>query len=200
MKSKKRTATLDAPKRFISTFDAARTCGVSVFSVQRWFDEGLLRGAKLPGGRRLIDPSSLDQFMRKHALKSSERGSDVLRVLVVEDDPPLLEILKDCLAAAGGFIVETATGGLSAGLKIADFRPHCLVLDVMLEDVPGPTIVREIRQSQVGAAMRIIAISGKAMDKDIEEVMDAGANAYLQKPFKMEVLVKSLRMKRTIRP
>ena len=73
MKSK-RTATLDAPKRFISTFDAARTCGVSVFSVQRWFDEGLLIGAKLPGGRRLIDPASLDQFMRKHALKSNERG------------------------------------------------------------------------------------------------------------------------------
>ena len=198
MKSK-RTATLEVAKRYISTFDAARTCGVSVFSVQRWFDEGLLTGAKLPGGRRLIEPSSLDQFMRKHALKAGERGSDKLRVLVVEDEAPLLEVIKDGLAADGSFIVETATCGLTAGLKIADFRPDCLVLDVMLEDIPGPAIVREIRKSQVGSAMRIVAISAQAKDKDIEEVMNAGANAYLEKPFKMGALVKSLRMKRTIR-
>jgi len=194
-----RSATLDVPKRFITTFDAARTCGVSVFSIQRWFDEGLLRGAKLPGGRRLIDPSSLDQFMRKHSLKSSERGPNVLRVLVVEDDPLLLDAIQDGLAAAGGFAVETATCGLSAGLKIADFQPHCLVLDVMLEDVPGSAIVREIRKSQVGASMRIIAISAKAKDKDIQEVINAGANDYLRKPFKMADLIKTIRLKRTIR-
>ena len=54
------TATAGPSSGYLSTIAAAKLCGVSVFSVQRWFDEGILAGARLPGGRRRIDAKSLD--------------------------------------------------------------------------------------------------------------------------------------------
>ena len=136
--------------------------------------------------------------MRKHDLKRNIRVANALKVLIVDDDLKLLEIIKDGLAQAGGFMVQTATCGLDAGLKIADFQPDAIVLDVLLEDVPGAAIVQRIRASQVGAATRIVAISGRCKDSDVQEILDAGANTYLKKPFSSAALVKAIRAKRTV--
>jgi len=184
---------------YVSTIAAARLCGVSVFSIQRWFDEGLLTGAKLPGGRRRIDAKSLDAFIKKHVvLASGNPNLDQRRVLVVEDDAKLLEVMREGLVASG-FLVRAATSGLEAGLALADFHPDCVVLDVMLEDLPGATIVRQIRGAQAGRAARIVAISGKAGSHDVQEILAAGANAYLKKPFTQAELLKAISSRQSAR-
>lgn len=59
-------------KKAVSTIQAAKMCNVSVFSIQRWFDSGLLKGGKLPGGKRLIDVESLQKFIEEHKIKTEE--------------------------------------------------------------------------------------------------------------------------------
>ncbi len=182
-----------APRGFISTIEAARLCGVSIFSIQRWFDAGLLTGAKLPGGRRRIRRESLDEFMRKHIISTPHAEQhESLRVLLVDDDARLLGAMREGLLQHGGFVVRSATSGMEAGLAINEFRPDCIVLDVMLEDVPGASIVRQVRESQVGKTTRIVAISGRASDSARQEILDAGANAYLAKPFAIADLIKAI--------
>jgi len=197
--AKKRTPTSggtvpERPSQHVSTLEAARILGVSTFSVQRWFDEGLLSGARLPGGKRRIAAESLRRFMQEHGiLPAHAEAPDRLRVLLVEDDARLLEIMKDVLGETGEFLVQTATGGLDAGLAIAEFNPDAVVLDVMLEDVPGSAVVRRLRQSSLGRSVRIVAISGRAAPDDVAEIKAAGADIFLAKPFEPRDLLKALR-------
>lgn len=181
--------------QYVSTLEAARICGVSTFSIQRWFDEGLLIGARLPGGKRKIQIESLKRFMQEHGLLPNETAKgDRMRVLLIEDDANLLEVMKEYLAQSGEFLVQTATNGLDAGLALAEFKPDAIVMDVMLEDIPGPALVSRIRQSPVGRSIRIVAISGKTSAEDVREIKAAGANTFLPKPFEMRELVKSLKL------
>ncbi len=181
--------------QYVSTLEAAKICGVSTFSIQRWFDEGLLVGARLPGGKRRIEADSLRRFMAEHGLlPSASSTGDRARILLVEDDAKLLDVMRDALSEGNRLLVQTASTGLDAGLALAEFKPDVIVLDVMLEDVPGPALVRRIRQSPVGRSVRIVAISGKAGPEDIREMKAAGANAFLPKPFEMRELLKALQI------
>jgi len=181
--------------QYVSTLEAARICGVSTFSIQRWFDEGLLIGARLPGGKRKIQIESLKRFMQEHGLLPNETAKgDRMRVLLIEDDANLLEVMKEYLAQTGEFLVQTATNGLDAGLALSEFKPDAIVMDVMLEDIPVPALVSLIRQSPVGRSTRIVAISVKTSAEDVREIKAAGANTFLPKPFEMRELVKSLKL------
>ena len=195
MKHKKSsgTAVLTPPNSAagsVSTMQAARMCGVSTFSVQRWFDQGMLQGTTLPGGRRRISGASLERFMKKHIVPGSGReDAGLTKALIVDDDAKLLSVMKDTLEAGGKYALRTASSGLEAGLAVAEFQPDVLIIDVMLEDVPGPLIVRRIRESAAGRNMRIVAISGKASDGEVKDVKAAGADTFLRKPFRMAELV-----------
>jgi len=189
----------DPDEKYLSTKTAARLLNVSIFSVQRWFDAGLLTGSQLPGGRRRITASSLDLFMKKHSLipqSLTSRGRK--RVLVVDDDARLQDILKDGLEQTGKYAVRNAVSGLEGGLAVAEFLPDVMVIDVMLDDVYGPTVVRRIRETKAGRIVRIVAISGKASPADVRDVLESGANAFLRKPFSLADLIKAIESKRTV--
>lgn len=194
MRTRKRSiASSESAPDYVTTRQAAKLCGVSIFSVQRWFDEGLLHGSTLPGGWRRIALSSLNAFMRKYnIIPSTGDQAHLHRVLLVDDDAKLLSIVKDALASAGKYRVQTAATGLEAGMAVMEFKPDSVVLDVMLEDVPGAQIVRRIRESQVGRSIRIVAISGSAAAADRREILAAGANSYFVKPFAIAELIKAL--------
>lgn len=182
---------------YISTLQAARMCGVSVFSIQRWFDEGLLIGATLPGGRRRIASASLEAFMKKHIITATGASeADATRILLVDDDARLLSVMRESLEGHGGCLVRAAASGLEAGLALSEFRPEVIVLDVLLEDVPGQILVKRIRESQAGRTVRIVAISGKASEADERGIQQAGANAFLRKPFTMADLVKAIGLRK----
>ena len=179
---------------YVSTLDAASMLGVSIFSVQRWFDEGLLKGGRLPGGKRRILAASLHRFMQDHGVSPrAPKGSDKSRILLVDDDARLLESMRDALTDTGEFVLQTASSGLDAGLAFAEFQPDVVVLDVLLDDVHGATLVKRIRQSPIGRQTRIVAISGKATPEDIREIKTAGANAFLSKPFGSRELLSAIR-------
>ena len=96
-------------------------------------------------------------------------------------------------------MVRTAVSGLEAGIALSQFQPQTLVLDIMLEDIPGAQLVRRIRESQHGRTIRIVAISGKAGASDVDEIISAGANAYLKKPFQIADLIKAIESKRVVK-
>jgi len=203
MPTKKKTTRLYTPSSSgpgsdtISTLQAARMCGVSVFSIQRWFDDGLLTGGTLPGGRRRIAMTSLEAFMKKHVITAAPAASgSSTRILLVDDDARLLGVMKDGLDAAGGSLVRVASSGLEAGLAMGDFKPDVLVFDMQLEDVPGSILIKRLRESSAGRSTRIVAITAKASDADAKSFLTAGANAVLHKPFGTAELLKAIGLRR----
>ena len=120
-------------------------------------------------------------------LPVARRNSDLAdrRVLVVEDDPTVLEVAATYLQAAG-FIVDTATDGFGALDAAARLQPDLIVLDRMLPGIDGTDVCRRIRAS---SSVPIILLTALGSTEDRIDGLEAGADDYLAKPFSPRELV-----------
>jgi excisionase family DNA binding protein len=180
-------------KAVFTTGEVAGICKVSQQTVIRCFDNGRLRGFRVPGSRfRRIPRESLIQFMKENEIPLDQLETGKKRVLVVDDEPAIVEMLVELLERDGRFEVATATNGFDAGLQAREFRPHVMVLDYMLPDVNGNKVVRSIREDRSLQDVRIIIVSGVVNREDVATLLDSGADDFLQKPFSIEQLVKRI--------
>jgi DNA-binding response OmpR family regulator len=113
------------------------------------------------------------------------------RVLLVDDDTPLRESLKEQLDLQGEFIVADAATG-AAGLEKAKTElPDLVILDVGLPDLDGREVCRLMRKA--GVRCPIIMLTGHDGEADEILGLEAGANDYVTKPFKFSVLLARIR-------
>jgi two-component system, OmpR family, phosphate regulon response regulator PhoB len=116
-------------------------------------------------------------------MKAMER-----RVLVVEDEPDLTELLAFNLQA-GGYKVETANTGARALAEIDTFVPDLVLLDLMLPDMLGTEICRRIRAQADKAQPAVIMLTAKGEEIDRVVGFEVGADDYVVKPFSMRELL-----------
>ncbi len=181
-------------KKIFTTGEAAEVCKVSQQTIIRCFDAGRLNGFRVPGSRfRRIPREELIRFMHDNDIPTDilEGGSET-RVLVVDDDPNILELFKDAFEMRPGFNVATASTGYDAGLMTEQFKPHLIILDYMLPDVNGNIVCQRIREHDDLAQTKIIFISGVIDQDEIQSLLRAGADAFLKKPFNIEELMRKV--------
>lgn len=121
---------------------------------------------------------------------TSAGGSEGLSILYVEDDPLAAAEVQELAARQGDLVTWESSG--SAGLLSAgrgDF--DVIILDRMLPDIDGMTILRRLRESGVGTPVLMLSALGRTIDR--AEGLDAGADDYLAKPFEAEELLARLR-------
>ena len=111
------------------------------------------------------------------------------RVLVVDDDPALRELLADYLGASG-FVVDAAADGVQMRQRIATARPDVLVLDLMLPGEDGLSLARELRRT---SNLPILMLSARGEEIDRVVGLEVGADDYLAKPFGPRELLARLR-------
>jgi len=110
------------------------------------------------------------------------------RVLVIEDEADLREVLQYNLAQAGHRPFAAATG--EAGLKLAlEVRPDIVLLDLMLPDLPGTSIVKSLRREPQTQTVPIIMVTAKAEEVDRIVGFELGADDYVTKPFSVRELM-----------
>lgn len=178
-------------KAVYTTGEVAEICNVSQQTVIRCFDSGRLRGFRVPGSRfRRIPRESLIQFMKENSIPLDRLDIGKKRVLVVDDDEAIIEMLVELLERDGRFEVQTATTGFEAGLRTREFHPDVIVLDYMLPDLNGNAVVRSIREDASLTDIKIIVVSGVVNREDVQRLLDGGADDFLQKPFSIEQLVR----------
>ncbi len=177
-------------KRVFTTGEVADICKLSQQTVIRCFDSGRLHGYRVPGSRfRRIPREALIQFMKEHNIPLDQLETGKIRVLVVDDDPNIVEMLVDLLERDGRFEVDTALTGFDAGLKTRSFRPDVVVLDYMLPDINGNVVCRTIRSDELLKNVRIIIVSGVVDRDQVQKLLDDGADDFIQKPFIIKDLV-----------
>ena len=114
---------------------------------------------------------------------------ELVRILIVEDDPTIRTILEMALLGAGYVHVTSAARG-DEGLDLAKARkPDLVLLDIMLPGLDGLTVCRRICETPSLAATRIIMLTARTQDEDIVRGLEAGADDYVTKPFDREVLL-----------
>jgi two-component system OmpR family response regulator len=112
------------------------------------------------------------------------------RLLVVDDEPNIVDLLATSLRFAG-FEVATAKNG-SEALRVAEtFRPDLLVLDVMMPGLDGFTVVRRLRQDGINAP--VVFLTAKDATEDKVTGLTLGGDDYVTKPFSLEEVVARIR-------
>ena len=174
-----------------TTGEAAEVSRLSQQTIIRSFDAGRLQGYRVPGSRfRRIPRDSLIAFLRENNLPMDALNkSGLRRLLVVDDDPEVLAFLDEVLRDDGRFEVRLATCGYEAGLVSAVFEPELILLDYMLPDINGDRVCKLIRENPRLAGTRVLVISAAATTAEVERLMEAGADDFLQKPFSMADLL-----------
>ncbi|MEM1330489.1 MAG: response regulator [Planctomycetota bacterium] len=182
-----------ADKKVFTTGEAAQLCKVSQQTIIRCFDSGRLQGFRVPGSRfRRIPREELLKFMRANGIPTETLDPGPKRILVVDDDPGIVSLLEDLLGRDRRFQVRSAATGYDAGLLTEAFRPHAVVLDYMLPDLNGDLVCRRLREHDHHAETRVVFVSGVIEDDEVDRLMQAGADAFLKKPFDISQLVGKL--------
>ena len=114
------------------------------------------------------------------------------RILIVEDDPDIAQLVVRYLDKAG-FITERAASGREALAAIAAKAPDLLVLDLMLPQVDGLEVCRLVRANETTAGMPIIMLTARAEESERIVGLELGADDYLAKPFSPNELVARVR-------
>jgi two-component system, OmpR family, response regulator len=177
-------------KTVFTTGEAAKICKVSQQTIIRCFDNGSLKGFRVPGSRfRRIPREQLFAFMKENGIPTDAFESGDRKVLVVDDDVELVELLVDVFERDGRFEVKTANNGFDAGMLVREFRPDLVVLDVMLPDINGKEVCVRVRNDDTLESVKIICISGMVEQDKISELTAAGADDFMHKPFTVDRLL-----------
>ena len=119
------------------------------------------------------------------------------KILVVDDEPDAIELIKFNLKSAG-YEVVTAADGEEALKKARSLLPDLIILDLMLPEVDGLEVCKILRRDARVSAIPIIMLTAKAAEIDRVLGLELGADDYVTKPFSPRELV--LRVKRLLRP
>jgi excisionase family DNA binding protein len=180
-------------KNVFTTGEAAEICKVSQQTIIRCFDSGRLKGFRVPGSRfRRIPREALIAFMKDNGIPPDALQSGKSKVLVVDDDPEIVELFVDVLERDGRFEVRTAATGYDAGMLTQEFNPDLIILDYMLPDVNGNVVCQTIRAKPEFQQTKIIIVSGVVNQDEINDLLKAGADEFVKKPFNIEKIIERI--------
>jgi two-component system, OmpR family, response regulator RpaA len=177
-------------KSVYTTGEVAKICSISQQTVIRCFDSGRLKGFRVPGSKfRRIPGEQLISFMKENQIPLDKIGQAKKRVLVIDDDEAIVELLVEILTSDGRFEVKSGSTGFDAGMLAREMLPDVILLDFKLPDINGTAVCKSIRANKHLAHAKIIMISGVTDPDEIHELRQAGANAYIKKPFDNDVVI-----------
>ena len=113
-------------------------------------------------------------------------------ILIVEDEAPLLTLLRYNLEKQG-FRVEEATDGQEALLRVSENKPDLVLLDWMLPTLSGIEVCRQIRRRPATRDLPVIMVTARTENQDAVRALDIGADDYITKPFAVEALLARIR-------
>ena len=176
--------------RLLTTGDIARYCQVSPVTVFRWIRSGKLKAYTTPGGHHRIRQSDFRNFLIGSGMpidKAFFSGTSSKRILIVDDEPDVLAIVTRALAE-GPYELETATDGFEAGMKLSDFQPDLLILDLMMPRVDGFEVCELVRSNPNYSHVKILIVTGYANQENIARALEVGADDVLEKPLNLHEL------------
>jgi CheY-like chemotaxis protein len=115
------------------------------------------------------------------------------RILVIDDEDGIREIIQICLEAAAGWEVVTAASGSEGLVDAQTSQPDAILLDVMMPDMDGPTTFRLLQANVRTRHIPTILLTAKAKISEQQQFIDLGVTGVITKPFKAQDLVNQIR-------
>lgn len=176
-------------ERYLGTFEVAKFCHVTPGTVFRWIKEGKLQASLTGGGHHRVEVQDLVNFLKTLRLPIPQEFSDngKIKILIVDDEKNFSHMLRWNLKKEfSDFLIEEARDGFLAGWKIHEFRPHLVILDLMMPGLDGFHVLEFVRARSEFDETKIIAMSALSTPEVKERVSALGANDFIGKPFDLE--------------
>ena len=174
---------------------------ISPVTLRHWALAGKLAFVTTPGGHRRYAENEVERFAAQHkqtlvspALNALEMPDDGgQRILIVDDDVQLTEFLVELLKGLPGLAeTEVAHDGFEAGQKMLSFRPHTILLDLMMPGLKGFEVCRRIKDSVITRDIRVVMMTGYNTPENVQQALASGAEACLAKPLDKAQLFKAI--------
>jgi two-component system, OmpR family, alkaline phosphatase synthesis response regulator PhoP len=113
------------------------------------------------------------------------------KILVVDDEPPIVRLMEFILAREGHEMI-VAVNGEEALACVTEHNPDLVLLDIMMPRIDGYEVARTLRADPRYCEIPIIMLSAKAQDEDVRRGVEVGVNEYITKPFNPQDLVRAV--------
>jgi excisionase family DNA binding protein len=170
-------------KDVLTTGEVARICKVAPRTVSKWFDSGQLRGYRIPGSKdRRIPVNQLVRFMRAHGIPLNGLETGLTRVLILDDQSDMADLLMRALTESASYDVRTAGNAFEAGAVAGEFDPHVMIISGDLPGLNPRDLVRTIRSMPDLSHTRLVAVTAINQTGHEQVLRGAGFDAILHKP------------------
>src|ERR1700710_1968071 len=168
-------------KDVLTTGEVAKICNVAPRTVSKWFDSGALHGYRIPGSKdRRIPLNQLIRFMKQHGMPLNGLMTGCTRVLIVDDEQDIVEVLEKIRETKPKTEGKAAAGGFAAGLIAEKFRPHVMLVDMHLKDIDAPEVCKQVKKNSDLQLTKVIAMSGKLSDQEASGLGSLGFDGFLR--------------------
>lgn len=179
-------------KSYLKPSEAADLLRVEPGTIRAWAQSGRLRATTTPGGHRRFAYRDIVAFAREHDISLAMPSEGNLRILIVDDDAQIRELLQRTLQSVPDVTIQLAEDGFSAGRQLAGFRPQVILLDIFMPGINGLELCRSLKSDPATADIRIIAMTGAADSDVMQLIVDCGAERCLAKPIARAELLETL--------
>ncbi len=181
---------------YLTTKKVAQLLMVSQSAVRNWCAKGELPVHLTPGGHRRFLEQDVRRFAEDRGLVVRAVTSEGLRLLVVDDDPGVIEYVSELLSfSQEPMLLETAADGFAAGEKLHTFKPEVVLLDLKMPGMDGYSVCSRIKSNPATAGIKVIAMTAFHNAENVARIQEAGAALCLAKPFDVEALFSALELK-----
>jgi len=182
-------------EEILTVFQACKYCRVSPKTIINWIESGHIKAFKTVGGHRRIKKTDLEDFMKKQGIPipEEELKEERKRILIVDDDPIIVETIVQAFEEDEyNYEVISAADGFEAGLQVNYFKPHLMILDIMMPDIKGYEVCKKIKSDNVTKDMKIIVLSAYLDEEKFKKMKEFGADLCFTKPLPLPQLKKEV--------
>ena len=164
----------------LTTGDVAKICHVAPRTVSKWFDNGQLRGYRIPGSKdRRIPVSELVRFMKIHNMPTSELAVGNIRVLIADSNVKTALSLADILRSKADYEVQIVQSNFETGSVIQKFTPHVLLVSLLAEGIDAAAVCKGIHENEDLRTIKIIALVNNLSDSESTALLQKGFDGYV---------------------
>ncbi len=180
-------------KDVLTTGEVAKICNVAAARCPSGSTPARLHGYRIPGSKdRRIPLNQLIRFMKHHGMPLNGLMTGSVRILIVDDERDVVEVLEKILEDEAKYEVEVTEGGFAAGVTAEKFRPHVILLDMHLKDVDAPEVAKQVKKSPDLQLTKVIAMSGKLTDTEAQGLLAGSFDGFLRKPFHVRQVIEAV--------
>ncbi len=180
-------------KNVLTTGDVAKICHVAPRTVSKWFDNGQLKGYRIPGSKdRRIPLSELIRFMKVHNMPTSGLAVGKIRILIADSNEEAASELAETLRSKADYEVQTVHSNFETGAVAQRFAPHVLLISLMADGIDARDVCRGIRANEESQTIKIVVLTNQLNQSESDALLQKGFDGYVSYSADVTEIVKKI--------